>query len=93
MLKERAYERGEINEIANMAFITGQTNRRISNKEPVLYLRDIVARQGSTALETQKVPLDETLWDVARYRNFLEHRRKSLTDCMNQLIKAKAGLA
>lgn len=30
LLKQRDYETGEINEIANMAFITGQTNRRIS---------------------------------------------------------------
>ena len=33
LLKAQGYETGEINEIANMAFITGQTNRRISNKE------------------------------------------------------------
>jgi hypothetical protein len=59
LLKEKGYERGEINEIANMAFITGQTNRRISNKEATLYLRDIVAKQGTEALEAQKVPLDE----------------------------------
>jgi hypothetical protein len=29
-----------------MAFITGQTNRRISNKEAAGYLADIVAKQG-----------------------------------------------
>jgi hypothetical protein len=93
LLREREYERGEINEIANMAFITGQTKRHISNKEPVLYLRDILARQGSIALETQKVPLDEALWDIARYRDFLAYRRVALADCMNQFIKAKAGVA
>jgi hypothetical protein len=92
LLKERAYERGEINEIANMAFITGQTNRRISNKDATLYLRDIVAKQGPAALETQKVPLDEALWSLDRYRDFLQTRRTALADCMNAFIRTKAGL-
>jgi len=92
LLKARAYERGEINEIANMAFITGQTNRRIGNKEPVEYLRDIVAKQGASALETQKVPLDEGLWSLDRYRDFLAYRRDALAACMNGFIRAKAGL-
>ena len=50
LLKAQGYETGEINEIANMAFITGQTNRRISNKEATGYLADIVAKQGEGAL-------------------------------------------
>jgi hypothetical protein len=32
LLKIHGYDTGEINEISNMAFITGQTNRRIGNK-------------------------------------------------------------
>ena len=91
LLKGR-YETGEINEIANMAFITGQTNRRISNKDATLYLRDIVAKQGPTALETQKVPLDEALWSLDRYRDFLQTRRTALAECMNAFIRTKAGL-
>lgn len=92
LLKDGIYERKEINEIANMAFITGQTNRRISNKDATLYLRDIVAKQGPAALETQKVPLDEALWDTARYRDFLQVRRAALAECMNAFIRTKAGL-
>jgi hypothetical protein len=34
LLRERGFETGEINEIANMAFITGQTNRRIGRRNP-----------------------------------------------------------
>lgn len=89
-LLKKSHERGEINEIANMAFITGQTNRRISNKDAVVYLKEIVAKQGTAALETQKVPLDEALWDVSRYREFLEVRRVALAACMNEFIQTKA---
>lgn len=92
LLKERAYETGEINEIANMAFITGQTNRRIGNKDPVGYLSDIVAKQGASALETQRVTLDPELWKMDRYREFLQGRRESLVACMNEFIRVKAGL-
>lgn len=91
LLKERGYEPGQINEIANMAFITGQTNRRISNKEAVDYLRDIVAKQGVAALESQCVPVDETLWSTDRYTDFLSVRRNALAKRMNAFIQEKSG--
>lgn len=91
LLKERGYEPGEINEIANMAFITGQTNRRISNKEAVNYLREVVAKQGEDALQSQCVPVDDTLWSTDRYRDFLSARRQALADRMNGFIKEKSG--
>lgn len=91
LLKERGYEPGEINEIANMAFITGQTNRRISNKEAVNYLREVVAKQGEEALQSQCVPVDEALWSTERYRDFLSVRRQALADRMNAFIREKSG--
>lgn len=92
LLKERSYETGEINEIANMAFITGQTNRRISNKEATNYLVDIVQKQGEQALNSQCVPTDPVLWDTERYRDFLKYRREALAERMNQFIRDKAKL-
>lgn len=92
LLKANNYETGEINEIANMAFITGQTNRRISNKEASGYLADIVTKQGANTLESQCVPTDPELWLIDRYKYFLEYRRKALADRMNSFIKEKAGL-
>ena len=91
LLKERGYETGEINEIANMAFITGQTNRRISNKEATQYLMDIVAKQGKDALESQCVPTDPALWPTEAYRDFLKVRRESLAQRMNAFIREKSG--
>jgi hypothetical protein len=91
-LLKNNYETGEINEIANMAFITGETNRRISNKEPATYLRAIASNQGLQALEAQRVPLDEALWSTDRYRDFLHARRAALAECMNAFIRTKAAL-
>ncbi len=91
LLKDKNYETGEINEIANMAFITGQTNRRISNKQATDYLVDVVAKQGKDALESQCVPTDPELWSTERYREFLHYRREALAARMNAFIKEKSG--
>lgn len=91
LLRAAGYETGEINEIANMAFITGQTNRRISNKEAAAYLADIVHKQGAQALASQCVPTDPALWPTERYREFLQARRAALAERMNRFIQSKAG--
>jgi hypothetical protein len=92
LLKEEGYETGEINEIANMAFITGQTNRRISNKHPMDYLAGIVKEQGQQALDVQLVPSDPDLLKMENYREFLRMRREALAKRMNEFIKKAAGL-
>jgi hypothetical protein len=92
LLKENGFETGEINEIANMAFITGQTNRKLGRKEPAIYFPSIVEEQGESTLTAQEVPTDPTLHTVASYRSFLEVRRKALADRMNAFIAQKAGL-
>lgn len=91
LLKTQGYETGEINEIANMAFITGQTNRRISNKEASDYLADVVTRQGEAALTSQCVPTDAALWQIERYRDFLRYRREALAQRMNDFVRQAAG--
>ncbi len=92
LLKARGFETGEINEIANMAFITGQTNRRLSNRPPHEYLYEIIASQSVDALRAQQVPDEEALWHLARYRDFLTCRRTALAERMNAFIDRKAGI-
>jgi hypothetical protein len=91
LLKAKGFETGEINEIANMAFITGQTNRRISNKDASGYLAEIVKKQGESTLNSQCVPTDPALWSVDRYRDFLAYRREKLAARMNDFIQEQAG--
>lgn len=92
LLKDKKYETGEINEIANMAFITGQTNRRISNKEASDYLMGIIKARGEQALHSQCVPTDPTLWSTDRYKDFLTVRRTALANRMNAFLETKAGI-
>ncbi len=91
LLKEHGYETGEINEIANMAFITGQTNRRLGRRDPADYLKEVLEKQGAAALEAQRVPTNLDKLQVAQYRDFLAERREALAASMNALIEKKAG--
>jgi hypothetical protein len=89
LLKSAGYEKAAINEIANMAFIAGGTNRSLSAKPPDQYLARIVDEQGKEALESHCIPLDPTLWTVESYPKFLEYRRAALSEAINDFVAIK----
>ena len=60
LLAKAGYDKGEINEIANMAFISSRANLAISNKDPRAYLAQIVTDRGVTALEAQSIPRSQS---------------------------------
>ena len=64
-----------INDMANLAFIGGKTNRRISSKPPHEYMPAVVDKQGEQALKAQCIPDDPRLWQVENYLEFLTERR------------------
>ena len=73
------YDVAEINDIANLAFISGSANRKISDKDPAEYLPNISVEDR----KAQCVPLDETLYGLDRYRDFMAARRKLIVDMLN----------
>jgi hypothetical protein len=85
---DEGYEKSEINEIANMAFITGRTNQRLSKKPPEVYFPKIIDERGEKALRDQLIPMDRNLWKVENYRDFLTERRRLLTQAINDFINA-----
>jgi hypothetical protein len=87
LLKDR-YDQKEINEIANLAFIGGKTNRQITNKSPMDYLNnEVVAKRGEEALTSQLLPLDKKMWEIDNYQDFLKFRRGAIADTINQFMK------
>jgi hypothetical protein len=80
------YTRGQINEMSNMAFIAGRTNRKIGAKPPEEYLERIIEERGEDMLRAQCIPLDRRLWKVENYLEFLEVRRELLADAMNEFL-------
>jgi hypothetical protein len=85
-LKEAGYEADLINEIANMAFIAGRTNRTLSSKLSSEYLKEILEKNGKEALEAHCIPTDPSLWEVTAYPAFLEYRRAALARAINNFI-------
>lgn len=86
-LKKGNYEKSETNEIANMAFVTGGTNRSISSKLAEFYLAPVLEEQGPTALTAHCIPVDPELWKLENYRRFLEYRRAALAKAINEFIE------
>ena len=76
-----------VNEIANRAFLTAESNLSLSDSEPADYLPKVEERYPG-ALVKQFIPMDEALWRVDRYREFLEARRELLAREINEFRAA-----
>lgn len=79
------YRRKEIDDIANLAFISGGTNRRISSKKPEKYLPEMISEYGEEVFKRHLIPLDVDL-GLENYPKFLDVRRKLIADRINELL-------
>lgn len=84
LLQKMSVDSQEINEISNLAFIGGKTNRQITNKEPKIYLAQL---KNGEALASQLIPLDTSMWELANYQDFLKYRRESIANAINKFMK------
>jgi hypothetical protein len=75
-----------VNEIANRAFLTGETNLNLSNSQPADYLSQI-ERKYPGALAKQFVPEDPVLWTLERFEDFLAARRMLIADAINERME------
>lgn len=76
----------EADDIANLAFIGGKTNRAISDKAPALYLPPLVSQLGEAAFAAQCIPVEASLLAVESYRAFLLERRRRVADAVNRFV-------
>jgi hypothetical protein len=81
------YKRRLINDIANLAFIGGRTNRRISSKPPAEYVPPLLASQGKRAFEAQCIPVEPQLLRLQSYPEFLVERRKRIAERLNRFLE------
>ena len=84
-LYDRDYVRPEVNALANFCFLTKNTNLKISNRLPEAYFPEIEAAHPG-ALASQWIPMDQKLWRVDNYRDFLEARKALLAAETNRKL-------
>lgn len=80
------YDAINVNEIANLAFISGGHNRSISSRAPSAYLPEIVRTRGPEALTAHGVPINTELWRLENFQDFLEYRRAELAQMVNDFL-------
>lgn len=86
-LKEKKYSLRQINDIANLTILSKRTNASIGNKEPKVYLSEVLRREeGKRILESHFIPLETKLWEINNYPAFLNERRKLILNFINSEI-------
>lgn len=75
-----------VNEIANRAFLTADTNNLISNTYPEKYLPEIESKYPG-ALSKQFIPMQPELWKIEKYSDFLEARRQLIAIKYNEYLR------
>lgn len=78
----RRYGADLTNGIANLAFISGDSNRRIGARPPAEYLPEI----PHPRLHEQWIPTEPDGWDLDRFQTFLARRRALLADVLNDML-------
>ena len=81
-----SYTAREADDIANLAFIGGKTNRKISDKPPSLYFPGLIEKSGLSAFEAQCIPTGPALLEVEAYKSFLAERRRLVTERLNEFL-------
>lgn len=75
---QHSYTKTQINELANLVFISGHANRKISARPPSEYFTELPAGE----LEAHYIPTDTELRTEDRYLDFLAERRALLAEAM-----------
>jgi hypothetical protein len=80
------YTGREADDIANLCFIAGKTNRQISDKTPGEYFPPMIDKSGLAAFEAQCIPTDPILLGVGGYKEFLQQRRALVVQRLNEFL-------
>jgi len=81
-----AFTSREADDIANLAFIGGKTNRSISDKSPREYLPEAICKAGPEAFSAQCIPINPELLELSHYKDFLIERRRLISNRLNQFL-------
>lgn len=90
LLYKQKYRRNEVNALANYCFLTKETNLKVGARSPEQYFPEIEERHLG-ALASQWIPMDEQLWKVENFRDFLKARQQLLAEAANAFLDELIG--
>jgi hypothetical protein len=79
--------RGEVNAVANFAYLTQSSNLAIGKRLPEDYFAEYESKHPGV-LASQWIPADPELWSLGRFGDFLAARRELLAEAANQILAA-----
>jgi hypothetical protein len=85
LLRDRLAGR-EADDIANLCFIAGKTNRQISDKAPDQYFEELLPNCGRAPFDAQCIPTNKSALGLEAYETFLQQRRDRIASRLNEFI-------
>ena len=76
----------EADDIANLAFIGGKTNRQISDKPPSQYFPALLEKASRAGFDAQCIPTEPAVLGVGTYKQFLAERRLAVSRRLNEFL-------
>ena len=80
-----AYDRRQVNALANFTFLTQPCNLEVSNKRPSEYIPHYEQLHPGV-VASHWMPMDPALWELDRYPDFLKARRELLAVAANEFL-------
>lgn len=84
---KNSYTARDADDIANLSFISGKSNRQISDKNPAEYFPEWIANSGEEPFISQCIPTKEDLLQVGSYKDFLRERRKLIAQRLTDFLE------
>lgn len=85
LLYQHGYNKAEVNAIANLTFLTQETNLLVSDRDPAEYFETFERKQPG-AVASHWIPMERNLWKVENYNDFLAARRELLANAANTFL-------
>jgi hypothetical protein len=85
MLYQHKHSKALVNALSNYTFLTKETNLKISDTEPSVYIPEYL-KANPGAVESHWMPTDQQLFQVGNYVRFLEKRRELLAESANKFL-------
>ncbi|MCL2046622.1 MAG: DUF262 domain-containing protein [Oscillospiraceae bacterium] len=87
LLYAHGYTKSQVNALGNYAFLTKETNLKITNRYPIEYVPELSSRHPGV-IESHWMPIEKEFLEVDNYLQFLEKRKEILAESTNEFLQS-----